>query len=154
MRYTQGQIRELLGIPVETFRTWRDAVPALAQHRGHGPTFTPGEVVALAVVAELVRDYGIRVGAMSSRLIQLFEHCRGLSWLALESCCVLIESESVNVVKLDDFGGSAPRRAMFVFPCAPIVARLRATLSAADPVSTQGHLQFPPTVVTAGRRAE
>ncbi len=71
MRYTQSQIRELLSISVDAFRTWRDAIPALAQHKGHAPSFTPGDVVAMAIVAELVRDFGMRVGSVGDRFDQL-----------------------------------------------------------------------------------
>jgi hypothetical protein len=113
MRYTQGQVRDLRDIPVETFRTWREMLPALGRHRGHGPTLTPGDIVSLAVIAEIVRDYGIKIGTVATRL-----------------------SEILAQTKL-------------VVPCRPIIARLRVTLSEAEPDGTQGHL--PCTLSCASR---
>ncbi|ESZ11302.1 hypothetical protein NKH89_12255 [Mesorhizobium sp. M0923] len=150
MRYTQGQIRDLLAIPVETFRTWRDALPVLAQHRGHGPTFAPGDVVAMAVIAEVVRGYGVRIGTVSERLNKVVEACHGLSWLTLESCYVVIDTDTASVssadaIRLREIGATA-----LVIPCAPIVKRLRGSLIAAEVDGAQGHLQFPPSVVASG----
>jgi hypothetical protein len=150
MRYTQGQIRDLLVIPVETFRVWREAIPALAKHKGHAPSFTPGDVVALSVVADLVRDFGIRVGAISGRLEELFSACHGLSWLALEPCTVLIEANSVRLIFADDPRRIVSDRSVLVVSCGPIIERLRARLTVAAPDDPQGHLRFPPTGMPTG----
>jgi hypothetical protein len=146
MRYTQSQIRELLSISVDALRTWRDAIPALALHKGHAPSFRPGDVVAIAVVAEIVRNFGVRVGAMDDRFDQLFKQCGGRSWPSLESCVVLIDADSFRLVD-----ASLASRALDVstlcVPCAPIISRLRAALTATEVDQVQGHLQFPPTSV-------
>ncbi|MDX8437100.1 hypothetical protein RFN25_27105 [Mesorhizobium abyssinicae] len=158
MRYTQSQIRELLSISVDAFRTWRDAIPALAMHKGHAPTFTPGDVVAMAIVAELVRDFGIRVGTVGDRFDQLFMECRQRSWLSLENCVALIEVDNFRLVDVN-----APHRpsldaSSLRVPCGPIIARLRSALIATENDGAQGYLQFPPTSVAPppeqrGRRA-
>lgn len=149
MWYTQGQIRDLLAIPVETFRTWRGVLPALAQHRGHKPTFTPGDVVAMAVIAEIVRDYGVRIGTVGERLNKVVEACHGLSWLALQSCCVVIDTTTARVSSTDAITFRELGATTMVVPCAPIVERLRESLIAAEAEDAQGHLKFPPTVVAS-----
>ncbi|KJS13494.1 MAG: hypothetical protein VR78_11265 [Hoeflea sp. BRH_c9] len=145
MRYTQGQIRDLLSISVDAFRTWRDAIPALAHHRGHAPSFTPGDVVAMAIVAELVRDFGVRIGTVGDRFDALFEECRGRSWLSLENCVALIEADEFCLID----ASIADRRSRGVstlrVPCAPIIARLRSALTTTEADQAQGHLQFSPT---------
>jgi len=158
MRFTQSQIRELLSISVDALRTWRDAIPALANHKGHAPTFTPGDVVAMAIVAELVRNFGIRVGSIGERLDQLFGECRGKSWLALETCVVLIEAENIRLVDAVAPSRPLPDTSIVCVPCAPIVSRLQAALSATEADLAQGYLQFPPTAIVPqaerrGRRA-
>jgi hypothetical protein len=157
MRYTQSQIRELLSISVDAFRTWREAIPALAVRKGHAPSFTPGDVVAMAIVAELVRDFGVRVGTVGGRFDQLFRECRGKSWLALETCVVLIEADTIRLV---DAGAPSPSpgAATLCVPCAPIVSRLQSALTATEADLAQGYLQFPPTAIgpqteRRGRRA-
>ncbi|TPJ34773.1 hypothetical protein FJ434_28520 [Mesorhizobium sp. B2-5-13] len=147
MRYTQSQIRELLSISVDAFRTWRDAIPALALHKGHAPSFTPGDVVAMAIVAELVRDFGVRVGTVGDRFDELFKECRGRSWLSLENCVALIDAESFRLVDVNLAGQRSPDAPTLYIPCAPIIARLRSVLTATEVDQVQGHLQFPPTSV-------
>ncbi|OYW46434.1 MAG: hypothetical protein B7Z08_00985 [Sphingomonadales bacterium 32-68-7] len=147
MRYTQSQIRELLPISVDAFRTWRDAIPALALHKGHAPSFTPGDVVAMAIIAELVRDFGVRVGTVGNRLDQLFKECRGRSWLSLENCVALIEADDFRLIDASVANRRAPDASTLCVPCAPIIARLRSALTATEVDQAQGHLQFPPTSV-------
>lgn len=148
MRYTQSQIRELLSISVDAFRTWREAIPALAAHKGHAPSFTPGEVVCLAIMAELISDFGIRVGTASDRFDQLFKECRGKSWLSLEDCVCLISAHSFRLVNVSSVQGHSIEVSTICVPCAPIIARLRLTLTATEVDQVQGHLQFPPTSVS------
>lgn len=97
VRYTQGQVRDLLQVPVETLRRWRGGVPALAAHRGHGPTFSSGDLVALAIISDLVNIYGLRVNSLSARLDQLFELCHGCSWLTLETCVLILMPDQVRL---------------------------------------------------------
>ncbi len=145
MRYTQSQIRDLLSISVDAFRTWRDNIPALGIHKGHAPSFTPGDVVAMAILAELVRDFGIRVGAVRDRFDQLFEECHGRSWLSLENCVVLIGPDSFRLVDTTVAHRRLSDTSSLYVPCAPIIMRLRSALTATGGDQAQGSLQFPPT---------
>ena len=63
-----------------------------------GSPITPGDVVAMAIVAELVRDFGVRVGAVGDRFDQLLKECGGRSWLLLENCVALIEADNFRLV--------------------------------------------------------
>lgn len=158
MRFTQSQIRELLSISVDALRTWRDAIPALAAHKGHAPSFTPGDVVAMAIVAELVRNFGVRVSSVGSRFDQLFRECHGKSWLSLETCVVLIEADRIRLVSASAPARPSPDASTLCVPCGPIVSRLQSALTATEADLAQGHLQLPPTAIGSqterrGRRA-
>jgi hypothetical protein len=158
MRFTQSQIRELLSISVDALRTWRDAIPALAAHKGHAPSFTPGDVVAMAIVAELVKDFGIRIGAVGSRFDQLFRECHGKSWLSLETCVAMIEANNIRLVDAGTTARLSPDTSALCVPCGPIVSRLRSALTATETDLAQGYLHFPPTSIgpqaeRRGRRA-
>lgn len=157
MRYTQSQIRDLLGVSVDAFRVWRHAVPALSAHRGHGPTFTPGEVVAMAVLTELVRDFGLRVGVMGDRLDALFNACRGQSWPFLAGCAIVLSGDQVRIVDVGAPRGAVHAGAQIIIACAPIVDRLQSSLAATETDDAQGRLHLPPTVlaeaVRGGNRA-
>ncbi len=158
MRYTQSQVRGLISISVDDFKTWRKAISALAAHKGHAPTFTPGDVVALAIVAELVRDFGIRVGTIADQLDHLFTDCRVRSWVSLESSVVHLKADRVELID-----AASPQRRMsaqmtIVVPCAPIIARLQSALTNPEANTAQGYLRFPPTSLTrtlerSGKRA-
>lgn len=147
MRYTQSQIRELLSISVDAFRTWREAIPTLARHRGHTPSFTPGDVVAMAIVAELVRDFGLRVGTMGGRFDQLFRECGGRSWVSLENSVALIGADDLRLVEASLAHRQSPNASTLRVPCAPIIAHLRSALAATEGDQVQGNLQFPPTSI-------
>lgn len=149
MRFTQSQIRELLSLSVDALRTWRDAIPALAAHKGHAPSFTPGDVVAMAIVAELVRDFGVRVGTVGGRFDQLFRECRGKSWLSLETCVAIIKADSIHLVDAGMSMRSSPDISILCVPCGPIVTRLQSALTATEADVAQGYLQFPPTAISS-----
>ena len=152
MRYTQGQVRDLLSIPIETFRTWREVIPALAEHRGHGPTFLPGDVVALAVMTHIIRALGVRVSTVREQLGDLFESCKNLSWLALEPCFAVVGPTSGRLVLVGELDRAVLDSGAFVVPCRPIVTRLRTQLLEAQPETVQGQLHFPPQAVAATGR--
>lgn len=151
MRYTQGQIRELLSIPVETFRAWRSALPTLGRHRGHGPTFTPGDLVAVAIVSELVQVFGLRIGAVASRLNPPLAACHGLSWPALEECWLVLEAEGGRLVEADGVALRHDGKPSFIIGCAAIIERLRDRLAEAELEAVQTSLPFPPAVVVGAR---
>ena len=158
MRYTQSQVRGLISISVDDFKTWRKVIPVLTAHKGHGPTFTPGDVMALAIVAELVRDFGIRVGTIAAQLDQLFTDCHGRSWLSLESCLVLLKADEVQLTDATASQRPLSEQTTIAVPCAPIVARLQSALTGSEADTARGYLRFPPTSLTgalerSGKRA-
>lgn len=152
MRYTQGQVRDLLNVPVETLRRWRDGLSVLARHKGHGPTFSPGDVVALALTADLVNIYGVRVNTLAARLDELFELCHGCSWLTLESCVIVISADETRMLQADDPRRDVADGTVLSIPCRPIVQRLRTKLISAEIGDPQAQLQFRPTALTAKAR--
>lgn len=112
----------------------------------------------MAIVAELVRDFGVRVSAVGSRFDQLFKECHGKSWLSLESCTALIEADSIRLVDAGAPVRPSPDVSIICVPCGPIVSRLQSALTATEADLAQGYLQFPPTAIGSqiekrGRRA-
>lgn len=112
----------------------------------------------MAIVAELIRDFGVRVGTVGSRFDQLFRECRGKSWLSLETCVALIEADSIRLVEAGTPVRPSPDASTLCVPCGPIVSRLQSALTATEADLAQGYLQFPPTAIGSqterrGRRA-
>lgn len=151
MLFTQGQVRTLLEIPFETLRRWRENIPALARHKGHAPTFTPGDVVALALISDLVAQYGVRPNALATALNQLVEACHGCSWVMLESCVVVFGGSSVRLLRGDDPRRDVGEGLVLSIPCRPLIERLRTRLVDVEPEGVQPALQFPPVPIRAQR---
>lgn len=145
MRYTQGQIRDLVGLSVETLRAWRSVIPFLAERRGHSPIFTAGDMVAFAALAELVGTFGVRIGSIAEQAQTLFELCHTQSWITLEDCVVVIDAQSARLTSPTGQRSTAAQTA-WTSPCGLFIARLRRKLSDVDQTE-QGMLQFPPVAI-------
>jgi hypothetical protein len=105
-------------------------------------------VVALALTADLVNIYGVRVNTLAARLDELFELCHGCSWLTLESCVIVLSAEETRMMQADDPRRDLADATILSIPCRPIVQRLRTKLVAAEIDDPQARLQFPPTALT------
>jgi hypothetical protein len=75
MKYTPGQAQETLYLSPATFRHWKTALPPLRGRIGYSPCFTPGDLLAMAVVKMLTEDIGIRVGNLRGIADALFGQC-------------------------------------------------------------------------------
>lgn len=147
MRYTQSQVRDLLGISVDAFRVWRQAIPALGMHKGHAPTFTVGDIVALAALAFLVRDFGVRVNCLCSQFDEMFRSCRGKSWQSLRSSVMVFNGDAFRLENSVHLPQHPIARPVILVSCTPIVDSLRTALVATETNQSQGHLPLPPTAV-------
>ena len=147
MRYTQSQVRDLLAISVDAFRVWRQAIPALGQHKGHAPTFTPGEIVALAALSDLIHHFGIRVNTLNRSFNDMFLVCRGMSWQSLRSCAFTVDSDGFRLAGTDDLHHFLPQMPTIFVPCAPIIDRLQTELHSTDANHSQGQLTLRPSAV-------
>lgn len=74
MLLTQAQVRELVDISEETFRTWRGVLPMLRRPKG-GPSFTLGDVLALRILRDMVNDLGMRISTVAPFGSELFDIC-------------------------------------------------------------------------------
>ena len=99
----------------------------------------------MAIVAELIRDFGKRVGMVDDRFDQIFKEHRGKSWISLEICIALIGPGTFRLVGVNEAHRHPPDTSAFYVPCAPIIARLRLALTATEVDNMQRHLQFSPT---------
>ena len=154
MRYTQSQVRELLAVSGEAFRRWRNAIPALALRKGHGPAFSPGDLVALALISDLINQFGLRVNTIAARFDELFEICNAHSWPVLEACAVAISGQATRIMRPDEpqespGGGEST---LLLIPLRPVVKRLQARLISAAQEDPQARLQFPPVGVKVEAR--
>jgi len=151
MRYLPAQAKEALGISEETFRHWRRALPPLNGKRGYGPCFTPGDLLALKVVAQL-HALGVQVRHLTAHAEALFRSCSQGAWFALNEKAIVFDGTSIALVNaLDDRKWAL--RARMVVPLRPLIAELRESLSDEEGRPTQSDIVFPPMGVSGGRSA-
>jgi len=151
LKLTPGQVRTILGLAPETYRHWRKALPPLAQRRGQGPSFTVGDLVAVAVVKGLVDACGLRVSALQDVSVRLFETCNRVGWTVLERSSLVIDVAGNSVSVTADSPAVSAVSPVLVIPCAPLMAQLRDKLLHGEALEAQQYLRFPPTAM--GTRA-
>lgn len=74
MLLTQAQVRQLVEISEETFRTWRDVLPMLKRPKGK-PAFSLGDVLALRILRDMVTVLGMKISTVGPYGPELFELC-------------------------------------------------------------------------------
>jgi len=149
MRYLPAQVKEALGISEETFRHWRRALPPLKGKRGYGPCFSPGDLLALKVVAQL-HAFGIQVRHLTPHAEVLFRTCSQSAWFGLDDKAVIFDGESIELVSVHDDRKWSMRSRMTV-PLQPLIGQLRQCLSDEEVRPAQTDIAFPPLDVSRGR---
>ena len=151
--YTPGQLRTALGLPQQTYRHWKKALPPLRRQGGHSPCFSAGDLLAVAVVHNLTGAFGVRVGAISSLAQALFEACNSEPWPVLERGKLVIDLANRSLQFLLESDDVVWQTTVLVIPLEPAVARLRSTLLPERRRERQQPLRLPPTPLRSRKKA-
>lgn len=143
MRYTQGQVRELLDIPEQTFRHWRSVIPALRELSGKGARFSPGHLLAIAVLAQLDRDFELRVTKVASGINELFHILAEKPWPALEQMAIELTKDEATIRRPEQITPLTSGLCLLI-SCSPLIRALRSKLLESSESEAQGSLQFSP----------
>jgi len=100
--YTPGQLRDTVGLSKEAFRHWKRVVPAFANGRGHAPSFSPGDVLASAVLRRLTDTMGVRIGYLSGIAPAIFQLCNSSGWEGLRGKRLLIDLQQESCVAVNN----------------------------------------------------
>lgn len=138
----------LTGVTAETFRHWRKSVPYLTAKAGKAARFSFAELIALAIVNELVNSLGVHIGSVSVGVNHLF----GL--LAQANSSVLLEAIAFVTptnAELHDGRSLSPATLLgkptLVIPLNPLIARMQQHMLPLAPGSDQAALPFPPKAI-------
>ena len=153
MKFTPGQVQEALGLSKATFRHWKEALPPLDGRNGYTPCFTPGDLLAMAVVKNLTEEVGIRVSSLRVIASDLFQHCSRNSWAGLERSTLIIEPLRARVSSAPEVQSAPLEGLAIVLPLRPIIAALRERLLLEQPEPQQELLRFPPTALEGAARS-
>jgi len=129
MRYTQSQVRELLGLPLQTYRYWASSVPHLASRSGKAASFSTGDLLGLQLTKEVCVGLGISVGRIRTGLECMFSALDGSSWPTNDGCLLALSPERADFLGVDELAASGRlERATLIVPCVPVMDWLRARL--------------------------
>ena len=140
MRYSQGQARHLLDLPVETLRHWRKVLPPLHAKHGRAASFAFSDLIALGVLKRISETFGIPIGRMADASVALFDECEGLRWSALATAAFTFDGQAGRIVDISALSFDEPN---LILPLQPILTELRARLLQEGP-DDQPSLRFPP----------
>lgn len=149
MLYTPAQIKETLEITEETLRHWRKALPPLKGKRGYSPCFSPGDLLALKVVAGL-HGLGISVSQLKPHADKLFGACSQVAWFGLEDKILVYDGQMLEMVTASGEGHWA-QAVRIAAPLGPLIRQLRQRLSEENPHPAQSEIAFPPRDIVQGR---
>lgn len=128
MRFTQSQVREIVGLTEEKMRVWRKALPPLLGRTGHAPVFTLADMLALSVILDLTDGYGAKVGHLTRVAPQLFAICEQAVNMGRFTSCIVLTPQEARLLQPDDlrFAAAKPH---FVAHVGAVVDRLRSALA-------------------------
>jgi hypothetical protein len=149
MKFTPGQVRETLQLSQATYRHWKRTLAPLEGRNGYAPCFTPGDLLAIAIVKALTEDAGLHVGSLQKVAAELFNHCGQASWAGLERLALVIEPMTPQVTSIPETNSLPLRRLAIVLPYRPIITTLRERLLMEQLDVPQGTLRFPPTALVS-----
>lgn len=152
MRLTPGQVRDVVGVPVETFRHWRTTLTGLGGKSGHSPCFTIGDAVGFAVVRQLVESMGVRVSMIADAGEPLFDVCNITPWHVLETSYLLVDIAGNSVERVTSLPADIGVESLVVINLRTIMEGLRAHLMPSAP-DHQGRLPFLPLDLAQRRTA-
>ena len=153
MKLTLGQVKEILPLSQDAYRHWKGKLAPLGDRNGYTRCFSPGDLLAMAVVRTLTEDFGLRVGGLEAFASDLFAHCNRNSWTALERSSLIFDSAELRVDLAPETHSQRLDRLAIVVPCRPMVVRLRGLLALGHEEPQQEPLRFPPTAVGGNRRS-
>jgi hypothetical protein len=157
VEFTPGQLREIVGLSVETFRHWKRVLPPFANRRGYAPCFSVGDLLAASILRRLTDNCGVRVGHLKNVSIEISHFCNTSSWPAMEGR-ILVVDISDGTCRMVRNGSASGQDIAILCPLDPILTELRDELLQSKPLAAQSQLMFPPAVVRSdsqrrGRRA-
>jgi hypothetical protein len=150
MNFTPGQVQEMLGLSPATFRRWKKELPPLHGRNGYTPCFSPGDLLAFALLKFLTEKAGIDVSHLNGLAIEIFKHL-SQSWAALERSVLVIEPTQHRVSTTPEAQALAFDALAITVPLRPIVASLRERLLREQPDDQQEPLRFPPNALGGAR---
>jgi hypothetical protein len=147
MQFTQGQLREVLGISVETFRHWKRLFPPFAERRPYKSGYSIGDLLAAGILHRLTDRCGVRAGHLAKISKTIVEICNANTWAVLEEQALQIDIQC-NRCRLarrpqDDYTSDVT----IVCPFRAVMSVIQEGVERIAPAATQRNFGFRPVPV-------
>lgn len=149
MQFNQTQIRDTIGISVETFRHWQRVLPPFSGRK----KYTLGDLLAAGVLRRLTDHCGVRAGYLPEISKAIVEVCNANAWASLQDKTFIIDIQKKTCALAKSVSAFSFQDVMVVCPLEGIMAQIHEHLSHKESVVAQHHLRFPPISV-GGQRTQ
>ena len=143
MKLTLGQVQEALGLSRETYRHWQKRIFPLALRKGHGPCFSYGDLLAIALIQALTDLVAIPIGKLDPVARVLFDVCGQQAWTRFENQNLIIYPDNWSAWFSVEAQTVSSKRVVIAIPCAPVIERLRNALLIDQAAEAQSSFRFP-----------
>lgn len=147
MQFSQGQLRQTLGISVETFRHWKRVLPPFADRKKYTPRFSVGDLLAAGIIQRLTDECGIQPRYLPEISTAIAEICNANGWATFEGKALIVDIPERACRLVEDRADHAAHNIVVVCPLNPVMAAVRAGLARIEPAGAQHEFLFPPTAV-------
>ena len=145
MQYTQGQLRQAVGLTVETYRHWKRVLPPFSSRNGHSAKFLAGDLLAVAILKRLTDVCSIKVGNLSGISDELVYLCNTTPWYELERLVLHVDLKNNACRTAPLIDKTRAPDVYIVVPLAAVVFELRTELLEMQSEDTQGQLSLSTT---------
>ncbi|MCH6256493.1 hypothetical protein MLD52_08035 [Puniceicoccaceae bacterium K14] len=145
MKFTQGQLRQTVGISKETFRHWRTVIPALSREQGHSPCYLPKDILATSIIRKICIETGVPIRSLKGVSESIFILCDVESWVELEGQCLLIDVINDDCSLQREIDLSTSKDVQILCPLTPIISYLQESLSHSQYFGSQGYFALSTT---------
>jgi hypothetical protein len=129
VQFSQGQLRETLGISVETFRHWKRVLPPFAERERYTPRYSIGDLLAAGILHRLTDQCGVRVGSLTEISTSMLDICNSNSWTVLKGKTLVVDVRKRACRIQDSAHEVLSEGVVIVCPLRPIIAAVRYALS-------------------------
>jgi hypothetical protein len=147
MQFSQAQLRNTIGISVETFRHWKRVLPPFSGRK----KYTRGDLVAAGVLRHLTDRCGVRAGYLPEISKTIVEVCNTDAWASLQGKTLVIDVQNKTCALIKSARAFPFQNVVVVCPLESIMAQIQEELSREEPTVVQHHLRFPPIAISDAR---
>ncbi|WP_434722340.1 hypothetical protein [Mesorhizobium sp. RIZ17] len=143
MQFNQAQLRNAIGVSVETFRHWKRVLPPFSGRK----KYTLGDLLAAGVLHRLTDRCGVRAGNLPEISKAIVEVCNTEAWASLQGRMLVIDIQNKTCAVVKSARSVSFQDVMVVCPLESVMMQIQEELLGEEPASVQQHLRFPPVAI-------